>query len=306
MSRLSTLPIVCLMAMSLLAAPAQAVGHPATSAVKPVTGDQDPSARACGSLVRKPDRTYWTCRFVEHFSGTTLDRSSWNVHRGSNNASPVGQQFVCALDDPDNVSVVRGKLRLTARREAAPFPCEDDRLQDPFQAQYTAATVSQFERLDVTFARVEVRARFPSARVPGVHSAIWMYPELESYGLWPLSGEIDIAEYYTRFPDRVFPFVHYRRDPGDPVSNNFCRLNPRMFHRYILEWQPGVITIKYDSRTCLVHRIDPAEPLTGSAPFDRPFHLILTQTLGTGQNPFDPATTPLPQTMEIDWVKIWV
>ena len=65
MSRLSTLPIVCLMAMSLLAAPAQAVGHPATSAVRPVTGDQDPSARACGALVRKPDRTYWTCRFVE-------------------------------------------------------------------------------------------------------------------------------------------------------------------------------------------------------------------------------------------------
>ena len=110
------------------------------------------------------------------------------------------------------------------------------------------------------------------------------------------SGEVPPAAERIDGPGMIatpgFCDLHvHLRDPGDPVSNNVCRLNPRLFHRYILEWQPGVITIKYDSRTCLVHRIDPAEPLTGSAPFDRPFHLILTQTLGTGQNPFDPATT---------------
>ena len=307
MFRRLSLPFACLVAFSLLNAPAAASAQPLDRALPTqlVTGDQDPSPTACGPRVRKPDRTYWTCRFVEHFDGTSLDRASWNVHRGSNNASPAGQQFVCALDDSDNIGVRRGKLLLTVRREAAPFDCEDDRLQEPFQAEYSAATISQFERLDVTFARFEVRAKLPTAKVPGIHSAIWMYPELESYGLWPRSGEIDIAEFYSRYPDRAIPFLHYVRDPGDPITNNFCKINTRMFHKFIVEWTPGLITVKYDYKTCLTHRINPADPLSGSAPFDRPFHLILTQTLGIGQNPFSPQT-PLPQTMEVDWVKIWV
>ena len=291
----------CALAFTLLAAPATAASPPESV----VTGDMNPKSWACGAKVRKPDRSYWACRFVEHFNGKTLDTSSWTVHRGSNNVSPVGQQFVCALDDPDNVKVQRGKLLLTTRKEAEPFACEDDRNDAPFQAQYSAGTISQIDKLDVTYARVEVRAKFPTAKVPGVHSAIWMYPEEELYGTWPRSGEIDIAEYYTRYPDRSIPYLHYVRDPGDPVTNNFCKINPRLFHRFVLEWTPGVITVKHDGKVCLTHRIDAAAPLTGSAPFDQPFHLILTQTLGVGQNPFSPTTTPLPQTMEVDWVKIW-
>lgn len=297
--------IAGMLAITLPAAPASAKTPAASSASRVVTGDMNPSPYACGTRIRKPDLSYWTCRFVEHFSGPGLDRSSWAVHQGSNNGATLATRFVCALDDPDNLSVTSGKLRLTVRREAEPFACDDDRAQEPFDAEYSAATISQLEKLDVTFARVEVRAKFSTALVAGIHSAIWMYPEIESYGLWPASGEIDIAEFYSVYPDRAFPFVHYRRDPGDPVTNNLCKLNPRLFHKYILEWTPGVITIKYGSRTCLTHRIDPADPLTGSAPFDQPFHLILTQTLGIGQNPFNPGSTPLPQTMEVDWVKIW-
>ena len=298
-----------LMAIGLLAAPASAsssaIVPDLASASLPVTGDLNPTPYACGPRVRKPDRSYWTCRFVEQFSGTTLDRNSWTVHRGSNNAASLSQRFVCALDDPDNLAVRSGSLKLTVRREAAPFTCADDREQGPFQAEYSAATISQLEKLDVTYARVQIRAKFPNVGKSGVHGALWMYPEIESYGPWPASGEIDIAEFYSIYSDRAIPFIHYRRDPGDAVSNNLCKLNPRFFHTYTMEWLPGKITIAYDGKVCLTHRINPSDPLTGSAPFDQPFHLILTQTLGTGSNPFNAQTTPLPQTLEVDWVKIW-
>jgi hypothetical protein len=79
--------------------------------------------------------------------------------------------------------------------------------------------------------------------------------------------------------------------------------DPTAFHNYTLEWSEGLITIKYDDIVCLTHRID-AKGLDGSAPFDQPFFLLLTQTLGIGQNAFTNAT-PLPQTMEIDRVRIW-
>jgi hypothetical protein len=77
-----------------------------------------------------------------------------------------------------------------------------------------------------------------------------------------------------------------------------------MFHTYTVEWTPGLITIDYDRKRCLTHRIK-AAALTGSAPFDKPFFLVLTQTLGIGQNPFNASTTPLPQTMEVDRVRVW-
>jgi hypothetical protein len=81
--------------------------------------------------------------------------------------------------------------------------------------------------------------------------------------------------------------------------------NPRNYHTYTAEWTPGRIVISYDDVPCLVHQIRAASPLTGSAPFDQPFYLILSQALGIGQNPFDPATTPLPQTMTVDRVRVW-
>jgi hypothetical protein len=45
--------------------------------------------------------------------------------------------------------------------------------------------------------------------------------------------------------------------------------------------------------------------LAKPAPFDQPFFLALTQALGIGGNAFNPATTPLPATTQIDYVRIW-
>ena len=41
------------------------------------------------------------------------------------------------------------------------------------------------------------------------------------------------------------------------------------------------------------------------APFDQPFIMSLTQALGIDSNAFDPNTTPLPATTQIDWVRVW-
>jgi hypothetical protein len=45
--------------------------------------------------------------------------------------------------------------------------------------------------------------------------------------------------------------------------------------------------------------------LVGSQPFDQPFMVVLTQALGITTNEFDPATTPLPATTQVDYVRVW-
>ena len=40
-------------------------------------------------------------------------------------------------------------------------------------------------------------------------------------------------------------------------------------------------------------------------PFDQPFFVALTQALGVDTNVFNPATTPLPATTQVDYVRVW-
>lgn len=256
----------------------------------------------CGRRYKKPDGSPWTCFVVDHFRGNALDPSIWTVQKSSN--SGARPHLACWEDDPDNVSVSRGNLHLTVRKESAPFLCESP--WGDFMSQYSGGSVSTYNKVEMTYGRYEVRAKFPTAMVTGIHSALWLYPKTMGYGAWPSSGEIDIAEYYTRYPDRAIPYLHYDNVGPDPVTNTECMIrNPRRFHTYTVEWTPGLITIDYDGRRCLTHRIKAGAPLQGSAPFDKPYFLILTQTLGIGQNPFNASTTPLPQTMDVDRVRIW-
>jgi beta-glucanase (GH16 family) len=77
------------------------------------------------------------------------------------------------------------------------------------------------------------------------------------------------------------------------------------FHTYAVEWTPTTMTFVYDGRTCLVHSgWKAAPPLTGSQPFDQPFVVILTQALGIGTNTIG-ASTPLPATTLVDYVRVW-
>ena len=61
----------------------------------------------------------------------------------------------------------------------------------------------------------------------------------------------------------------------------------------------------FDGQTCLVDSWDPADPLVKPQPFDQPFMVALTQFLGVQGNAFDPATTPLPATTNVDYVRVW-
>jgi beta-glucanase (GH16 family) len=197
-----------------------------------------------------------------------------------------------------------GTLRLTVRREAAPFVCQNP--NGSYTTQYTGGMVSTAYRFGQAYGRFEVRAKLPAATVKGLQTAFWLWPtNATKYGSsWPASGEIDIAEYYTQYPDRLIPYIHYNDGGRDPnVTNTSCMVpKPSEFHSYAAEWTPTTITIIYDGKTCLVNRWN----VNGMAraPFDQPFMVVLTQALGITTNAFN-AATPLPATTQIDYVHVW-
>jgi beta-glucanase (GH16 family) len=247
---------------------------------------------------------YWQCTFADDFNGTTLDSSKWVAQRTDWSGYTSGLD-ACFVDTPNNISVSGGTLQLTARKESAPFTCKDG--YGDFKTQYTSGMVSTFGRFSQAYGRFEARAKISSARVAGLQTSFWLWPDdATKYGGWPGSGEIDVAEMYSQYPDHAFPYVHYNPATYDPnVTSYSCTIgNPDAFHTYALEWSTTELKFIYDGNTCLVDNWNPAS-VAKPAPFDRPFMIALTQALGIGDNQFDAAKTPLPATTVVDYVRAW-
>ncbi|HJR24893.1 MAG TPA: glycoside hydrolase family 16 protein [Acidimicrobiales bacterium] len=261
-------------------------------------------AGPCGPQIKKADGSYWACTFVEDFDGDTLDGTTWIAQQTAQSSFAPGG--ACYVDAPGNVSVSDGALHLTARQEAEPFVCPDPK--GAFTTRYTAGSVSTFMRWSQAYGRFEVRAQFPGAKVQGLQSAIWLWPDKPTkYGPWPYSGEIDIAEAYSVHPDRVIPYIHYVPMAGDSkVTNNYCMIaDVSDWNTYVVEWTTKTITIIYNGKVCTSTNWNPALPLLKPQPFDQPFMIALTQALGIGKNAFDPSLTPLPATTNVDYVRVW-
>lgn len=297
-ARAATLAVVAIMSIVLAGVFASAG---AAAPAKPGPSSQPVATSPCGAAVPRADGGYWQCTFADDFSGSQLDRTKWAVQRTDNSGYHAGP--ACFVDSPRNIRVSGGRLSLTARA-ASPFTCKSP-LGD-YTAYATSGMVTGWQRFSQAFGRFEIRASFPSTTVAGVQSALWLWPQKEIYGLRPNSGEIDIAEFYSVYPDRAIPYLHYTQDSYDPtVTNNYCMIkDPTAFHTYVAEWTTTTITITYDGVTCLRHTIDPGGDLQAPQPFDQPFFVALTQALGVGTNAYS-AATPLPATMQVDYVHVW-
>ena len=267
----------------------------AEAAMSAPCGDEAPPTAEGGTYL---------CTFSDEFDGTGLDTSKWLVAQTafSGMRSPNND---CFVNDPDNVSVAGGLLRLTARVEERAFLCLDGHLSSLI-ASSTAGSITTRGRFAQAYGRFEFRARMPATNVQGAHSALWLYPNSNLYGAWPNSGEIDGAEWYSAIPDHVYPSVHYAGENHDLSSGHDCVVPTanREFHRYAVEWTPTVMRFYYDGRMCFRHSPTPNAPLIGSQPFDKPFNVVLTQVYGGLWNaPTD--RTPDSVTMEVDWVRVW-
>ena len=271
--------------------------------------------KPCGPKITRANGRSWRCTFADNFDGTSLDGDKWLEL--ASYWSGLGGPDDCYFDDGHNVRVANGRLRLITRRLPEPRDCAQ---AQGGKASYTGAMLNTLHRFSQERGRFEFRARFPQTRQagqtrPGIQGSLWMWPDDDrKYGPWPSSGEIDIAEFYSAFPDRIIPFLHYdmetRKDPlaafakPPQETNNHCLFAAPDgdFHTYTLEWTKQIMHIYYDGVTCL--KTPWLAKQGGSAPFDQPF--ILAIGFGTGK--FDNAVTdqtPMPVHLDVDYVRVW-
>lgn len=269
--------------------------------------------KSCGPAVLKADGTAWTCEYSDDFNGNALDRRFWVPQDTATSGYRTGYPtFTCYADRPDVISVHDGSLHLSMVDLGTNRSCGL-----LVSSRYVAGMVSHYQTFSQTYGRYEVRAKLPAIRDRGIQEAFWLWPDdPKKYGSQKeASGEIDFAEFYSRYPDHVKPYVHYISDEAsnDPDHTALCAIDYDQFNTYVLEWEPGELRIHVNGSVapCMVSHYQPTN-VDSPAPFDQPFFLALTQAMGianpaldAADNKYDTNVIPDVVTTQVDYVRIW-
>ena len=250
----------------------------------------------------------WQLVWSDEFDDTSLDAAKWNIQTGDGTAEGIpgwGNNELQSYQ-AGNVEVAGGSLIITARQEDA-----DGR-------GYTSGRINTSGNLDITYGRVE--ASIHAAGGQGLWSAFWMLPSGDEYGTWAAGGEIDIMEVFSRDPGPftqaalhygmswpLNTFVYAKYEGIDPADG---------FHVYAMEWDEQEIRWFVDGDHYYTVRratywnyykdeATNAHVAGGdSAPFDRPFHLLLNLAVG-GNLPGPPVPGALPGELRVDYVRVY-
>jgi beta-glucanase (GH16 family) len=275
----------------------------------------DPGPCSGGTPSEPAPSGSWHCTFDDEFNGTSLDPSKWAVMTTYASAYRTGPLFhqVCYINDPSTVSESGGFLDLSVVQTQQPYACQGT-YQSAGQTDVVGGMVISYHLFSQQYGYFEVRAAMPATTTPGLQETLWLYPENETlYGPWPDSGEIDYGEFFSEYPNNDVPAVHYPGSKSDPnAESNTCvhagQSPSGQFHTYGLMWTPTTLTAYYDGVPCITDTYGPYVngPDTAPAPFNQPFFLALTSALGsTNGDQYRPGVTPLPATMQVDYMRVW-
>jgi beta-glucanase (GH16 family) len=215
---------------------------------------------------------------------------SYNIGTGSNGWGNNELQHY--TDRPQNVVIEDGMLKITARRESF------------MGSSYTSARILTKGKIEQKYGRIEARIKLPLGR--GIWPAFWMLGANSDEVIWPQCGEIDIMEYLGSNPITAFGTVHGPGySGGESISKNYTLTNSRFdteFHIFGIEWGKDYINFYIDDK--LYNQITP-EDVPGEWVFNQPFYIILNMAVG-GNLPGPPNTeTSFPQTMLVDYIRIY-
>ncbi|TFK24103.1 glycoside hydrolase family 16 protein [Coprinopsis marcescibilis] len=129
-----------------------------------------------------------------------------------------------------------------------------------------SARINTKGKKSIRYGKVEIRAKLPKG--DWLWPAVWMLPQDNRYGAWPMSGEIDLVE--ARGNDQAYKgqgrnFVRSSLNYG-PLPSLYTQIYgwqslkrssfDQAFHTYTLEWTPEFIRMFVDKRLYSMLEVD--------------------------------------------------
>jgi beta-glucanase (GH16 family) len=238
----------------------------------------------------------WQLIWADEFDGAAglpPDSTKWAFDLGHNGWG--NKELEDYTNNPGNVSLDGdGHLVIRAARTV--------------RGQYTSGRIKTAGLFEIHTGKIEARIKIPSGQ--GIWAAFWMLgSDILRGKRWPKCGEIDIMENIGREPHMIHGTIHGPGYAGKHGISSWVDVPAPTrfaddFHVYGVEWSPIAIDFYLDGVSYA--RVTPAL-LPRGAPwvFDHPFFLLLNVAVG-GKWPRNPdRTTIFPQSMQVDWVRVW-
>ena len=216
----------------------------------------------------------------------------WSYNLGTGNNGWGNNELQYYTDASQNIKVEGGMLKITAIKESY------------MGSGYTSARILTKGKFEQKYGRMEARIKMPWGK--GLWPAFWMLGANSDTVIWPQCGEIDIMEYLGSKPTSMFGTVHGPGySGGNAISKNYTLINDRFdndFHVFGIEWGENYINYYVDD--VLYNQITPKD-VPGEWVFNQPFYIILNMAVG-GNFPGSPnSETVFPQTMSVDYVRVY-
>jgi len=185
----------------------------------------------------------------------------------------------------NNAQVANGLLTIEAKQSGS---------------SYSSARLTTQGKQFFKYGRIDIRARLPQGQ--GIWPALWMLGENFPTVGWPKCGEIDIMELVGHEPAKTHGTVHWHHN-GHASYGGHTSLSSGVFadefHVFTITWDEQFIRWHLDD--VQFHVID----IKGLPEFHEDFFFIFNVAVG-GNWPGNPdATTRFPQTMLVDYVRIF-
>jgi beta-glucanase (GH16 family) len=246
----------------------------------------------------------WSDEFNSR-AGTAPNASVWGREVGDGTVNGIpgwgNSELEYYTDGTNNVATDgSGNLNMVAKKADGSLLC----YYGP--CEYTSARLLTKNRFEVAYGRIEARIKVPQGA--GLWPAFWMLGTDIDQVNWPQTGEIDIMENVGRLPNQVFGTLHgpgYSGgqsyggvyDLGVPVANDY--------HVFAVDWQPDKIVwyidgIKYFSAT-------PNDAFLQGKQwvFNHPFFILMNVAVGGNFGGAVGADTTFPQSMSVDYVRLF-
>jgi len=234
----------------------------------------------------------YTLVWSDEFSGSTLDLNTWNQEIG-NNSGWGNNELEYYTNSPKNCFLSNGNLIIEARKEAIGG------------FSYSSTRMTTQNKKTFKFGRIDIRAKLPVSK--GMWPALWMLGSNISSVNWPACGEMDIMELIGTYPGRVSATMHWKNSGGAHASkgNNYNLPSgdfSQQYHVFSMIWTKDLIKCYVDDQLYVTVS---ATDVGATYPFNADQFFIFNVAVG-GDWPGPPdATTPFPQRMFVDYVRVF-
>ena len=246
------------------------------------------SATKNGTINVTGNSNGWVLTWSDEFDGTALDSSAWWAENSTTS------EYGGALQawTPANVVVENGLLRLMSKRESLSG------------MQYTSGAVNTFggtafrpgatKQTFGPYGRFEFRAKLPKGK--GLWPAIWFVEDNPSS-----FAEIDVMEMHGDVPSKLYETSHVWTGGSQRVWGSCSAVDTV---DYSVDFHVWAVEI---SSTSLVWYVDGVKRCEATGGFPtKPLYILLNTSIGGTWAGSPDATTPFPQSFDIDYVRFYV